>query len=110
MLDRYNSGSSSSSYHGSWTRSAAPLQPSKDSVDERYVTDLPPHMSLPRAKVATVQQHLTSAMFHTYNPRSEYLSPSHQRAMNRYENDDFRYNIPLKERFHQHKFSDVEEF
>lgn len=68
-------------------------------MNERYVTDLPPPMSLPQAKVATVQQYLTSAMFHTYNPRSEYMSPSHPRAMNRHQNNDVRYNIPLQERF-----------
>ena len=79
MWDRYNCVSSPSSYHGSWIRSAALLQPFKGSIDERYVTDLPPPMSLPR-------------------------------AMNRHQNNDFRYNIPLKERFHQQKFNDVEEF
>jgi hypothetical protein len=110
MLDRYNSGSSSSSYHGSWTRSAAFLNPSKDSSDERYATDLPPPMSLPRAKVATVQHHPISTMFHSYNPKSEYITPSDPRAINRHHNNDFRYNVPLQERFHQQKFDDVEEF
>ena len=110
MLARYNSGSSTPSYHGSWTRSGAFLNPSKGSVDERYALDLPLPMSLPRAKVATVQHHLASTMFHSYNPKSECLTPSQQPAIDRHQNNDFRYNIPLQERFQQHKFNDVEEF
>lgn len=110
MLDRYNSESSSSSYHGSWTRSAAFLNPSKDSVDERYITDLPPPVSLPRAKVATAQHHLASTICHSYNQKSDDIIHSHQRAIHSHHDNDFRYNIPLHERFHQQNGHNVPEF
>ena len=60
MLDRYNSETASSSYHESSQRSAAYLNPSKDNTDDRYIADLPPSISLPRANIATVQRHPTS--------------------------------------------------
>ncbi len=102
MLDRYNAETPpSSSYHESSQRSAAFLNPSKDSTnDDRYIAELPPAVPLPRAKVAAFQHHPTSAMFHTYNHQSEYIMESYQPAINKY-NDDFRYNVPLHERFHQ---------
>jgi hypothetical protein len=107
MLDRYNSGSPSPSCHDTWVRSAAALNPSKDSTDDRYVTDLLPPVSFPRAKVATVQHHPISTMFHSYNQQSEYLTQSHQRAINKHHNNDFRYNIPLQERFYQQTINDI---
>jgi hypothetical protein len=110
MLDRYNAGSPSSSCHESWARSAAALNPSKDSSDDRYDTDFHPHVSLPRAKVVTVQYDPVSTMFYSYNPKSEYITQSYQRVINKHNNNDFRYNIPLQERFHQQKLDDTQDF
>jgi hypothetical protein len=107
MLDRYNSESSSSSYHDSLARSAAILNPSKDSSDDRYVEDLPPSVALPRAKVATVQHQPSSTMFQSYNQKSDYITQTYQRAINKHQNNDFRYNIPLQERFYQQNINDI---
>jgi hypothetical protein len=107
MLERYNSGSSSSSFHDTWARSGAFLNPPKNGTDDRYIPDLPPAISLPRAKVATVQHQPISTIFHSYNPKSEYITQSHQQAIPRHQNNDFRYNIPLQERFYQQNINDV---
>jgi hypothetical protein len=68
-------------------------------------------MSLPRAKVATIQRRPISTLFHARNllhPQSENIDHPHQLPLNEY-NDDFLYNIPLQERFHQKKIADVQE-
>jgi len=107
MLERYNSGSPSPSYHDSWARSGAFPNRSKHSNDDRYTADLLPSIALPRAKCATVQHHHPiSAIFRSQNQRSEYLTQSHQQSIKRC-NDDFRYNIPLQERFHQQQIYNV---
>jgi len=111
MLLRYNAESASPSYDSSWTRSVGLLNPSKDSSDDHYIPDLPPPISLPRAKVATVQHRPLSTMFHSRNslhPHPEYIDHSHQLPMNEY-NEDFLYNIQLQERFPQQKITSIQE-
>jgi hypothetical protein len=112
MLVRYNVESASPSNNSSWTRSGGGLlNPSKDSSDDHYLADLPSTMSLPRAKIATVQRHPISTMFHSRNllhPQSEYIDKLHQLPINEY-TEDFQYNIPLQERFHQQKSAGVQE-
>jgi hypothetical protein len=111
MLLLYNTESASPSYDSSWTRSVGLLNPSKDSNDDHYIPDLPPPVSLPRAKVATIQRHPLSTIFQSRNllqPHQEYIDNSHQLPINEY-NEDFRYNIPLEERFNQQKITDVQE-
>jgi hypothetical protein len=101
MLDRYNSGSPSPSYHDSWGRSAAFFNPPKDvNNDDCYVGDLSPPIALPRAKVATVQHNPMPTIFHSNNQQLEYIDQREQRPIGRYI-DDFRYNIPLQDRFQQ---------
>ncbi|CAF1586306.1 unnamed protein product [Rotaria magnacalcarata] len=100
MLDRYNSEASSLSYYDSWAHSATFLNPSKDSIDDQYALNIPPRISLPRAKFDTLQHHSTSTMIDSHNQHSTNITQSHQRAIKRYA-DDFRYNIPIQERFHQ---------
>jgi len=107
MLDRYNSGSPSSSCHDTWAPSAAVLNPSKDSINDRYVLDLPPSVQLSRAKVATIQHHPSSTIFQSYNQKSDYITQTYQRALNKHQNNDFRYNIPLQERFYQQNINDI---
>ena len=48
-------------------------------------------------------------MFQTYNHASEYVDHSQRRAFNR-QLEDFRYNIPLQERFHQHQLMTGQKF
>ena len=108
MLDRYNSGSPSPSYHESWAHSAAYTIPPKDSDEDRYVAD-GPSVTLPRANFVTSPYRQTANMFHSYNQQAAYLSLSEQRIMKKY-NDDFRYNVPLHERFHQQQISDIQEY
>jgi hypothetical protein len=111
MLLRYNAESASPSYDSSWTRSVGLLNPSKDSSDDHYIPDLPPPISLPRAKVATVQHRPLSTMFHSRNslhPHPEYIDHSHQLPTNEY-NEDFLYNIQLQERFPQQKITSIQE-
>ncbi|CAF2598067.1 unnamed protein product [Rotaria sp. Silwood2] len=109
MLDRYNSESSSLSYYGSWAHSATFLNPSKENNDDHYTSDFPPSIPLPRAKFTTLQHHSTSTMLHSHNQHSVNNIQSHQRAIKRYA-DDFRYNVPLQERFHQQQKKGVQEF
>ena len=61
--------------------------------------DLSPPLALPRAKVSTVPYHPPSSLFQTYKSHSEWL----EHVQHRRSTDDFRYNIPLQERFHQHQ-------
>jgi hypothetical protein len=109
MLLRYNTEAASPTYDSPWTRSAGLLNPSKDNSDDHYIPDLPPPVSLPRAKVATVQRHPISTMFHSWNSlqsQSEYVDHSHQQPISEY-NEDLQYNIPLQERFHHQKIPGV---
>jgi hypothetical protein len=108
MLERYHSGSPSPSYHDSWARSAAFSNTPKDINDDGYVADHPP-VTLPRAKVAIVPYHPKATMYHSYNQQSEYIAQSEQRVMKRY-NDDFRYKIPLQERFHQQEIKNMQQY
>ncbi|CAF1415278.1 unnamed protein product [Rotaria sp. Silwood1] len=109
MLNRYNSECSSLSYYGSWAHSATFLNPSKESNDDHYASDFPPSIPLPRAKFTPLQHHSTSTVLHLHNQRSDNIIQSHQRAIKRYV-DDFRYNVPLQERFHQQQKKDIQEF
>lgn len=93
MLERYNSQSSTPSYHDTWPRSAG-LH--KGENDDRY---MPPAVSLPRAKVSTLHYQPTSNIFQSYNHRSKYFT-----GIPKDQQNDFRYNVPLQERFHQEKF------
>jgi hypothetical protein len=111
MLVHYNRESASPSYDNSWTHSADLLNPTKDSNDDHFISDIPSSMSLPRAKVATVQRQTTSTMFHSRNslrPPSEHLDQPYQLPINEYD-EDFRCNIPLQERFHHKKPTNIEE-
>lgn len=112
MLLRYNTESASPSYESSWGHSDSLLNPSKDSSNENYKLDIPANMSLPRAKVATIQRHPISTIFHSRNPlhpQAEYTRHPHQEQPMIEYNEDFRYNIPLNERFHQQKITSVQE-
>ncbi|CAF0973865.1 unnamed protein product [Rotaria sordida] len=109
MLDRYNSECSSLSYYGSWAHSATFLNPSKESNDDHYTSDFPLSIPLPRAKFVSLQHHSTSTTLHAHNQQSEHTTQSNQRAIKRYA-DDFRYNVPLQERFHQQQKKDVQKF
>ncbi|CAF1030745.1 unnamed protein product [Adineta steineri] len=101
MLNRFNAESPmSSSYHDSSDRSVAMLNPTKFSDNDRYSTEMIPSVSLPRAKFSTMQQQQGPTIFHTYNHQSEYIMHSYRKAINKY-NNDFRYNVPLQERFHE---------
>jgi len=111
MLLRYNAESASPSYDSSWTRSVGLLDPSKDITDDHYIPDLPPPISLPRAKVASIQRRPLSTMFNSRNslqPHPEYIEHPHELPMNEY-NEDFRYNIQLQERFPQQKMTNIQE-
>lgn len=101
MLDRYNAVSLSPSCHGTWKHSATDLYPSQDYNDQQCATNIPPPVSLPRAKLATIHYHPTSTRFHSFNAKSEFITKSFQRTTNKQHNNDFRYNIPLHERFYQ---------
>lgn len=109
MLDRYNSESPSPSYHESWARPTALSNPTKMENEDAYVGDPPPHLSLPRAKMSNAASHPASNMFQTYNHSSEYVDHSQRRAFNR-QLEDFRYNVPLQERFHQHQIKTGQKF
>ncbi len=109
MLLRYNNEVGSSSYDNSWTRAADLLNPSKGSnSNDHFIPDIPPATSLPRANVATIQRHRLSTMFQSRN--SFHLQPehSHHLPINDY-NEEFQYNIPLQEKFHQQKVKNVQE-
>ena len=111
MLERYNSQCSSSpSYHDTWPRSAAFLNPSKDVPDDRYVADLPPSVSLPRAKMSTLHYQPISNLFPSYSRKSKYVTQFPQRGMSKDQQNDFRYNVPLQERFHQQNNNNIEKF
>lgn len=109
MLDRYNSECSSPSYYNSWAHSATFLNPSKDGRDDYYLSDIPQPISLPRAKFTTIQQHSTSTMINAHNQKSECITQSHHHAIKNYA-DNFRYNIPLEERFHQQEINNIHGF
>ena len=99
MLDRYHSESSSpSSYYDSWAHSTTFLYPSKYCNDDQIVAEFPPSTTLPRAKFITPKHHSTSRMFHVNNQQSQSIKQFSQRATRKHD-DDFRYNIPLQERF-----------
>jgi hypothetical protein len=107
MLIRYNTESASPSYDSSWMCPSGLLNPTKDNNDDHYIPDLPSPMPLPRAKVATVQRHPISTMFHqrsSLHLQDEYTDHSHQQPINEY-HEDFRYNVPFQERFHQQKIT-----
>lgn len=104
MLTRYNTEPASPSYDDSWARSNELLNPSKDIMD-----DFPPSMSLPRAKLASIQRHPTSTLFQTRNSSllpPEYHDYPHTSSTDQYQ-DDARYNIPLEERCHEKKQAKV---
>lgn len=110
MLLRYNTESTFPSYESSWIHSAGVLNPSKDTNDNHYMLDCPSSILLPRTKVATVQRHFTSTMFDSrklFCSQAEYINDLHQRPINEY-NENFRYNIPLQERFHQQNINSIE--
>ncbi|CAF1102236.1 unnamed protein product [Rotaria magnacalcarata] len=110
MLIRYNTECASPSYDSSWTRSVGFLNPSKDASDEHFMLDLPSSISVPRTNIATVQHQQKSTMFHSrksLHQQSEYIDYRHQRPISEC-NENFRYNIPLQERFYQQKTSDIE--
>jgi len=111
MLLRYNAEPASPSYDNSWIRSGGLLNSSKEISDDHFIPDPSSYMSFPRMKVATVQRYPISTMFHSRNPlhpESEDIDHSHQLPINEC-NEDFLYNIPLQERFHQEKTTGAQE-
>lgn len=113
MLQRYNTETESPSCDNSWPRTDDDLlNPAQDnSNDKHYISDIPPPMSLPRAKVATIKRHSLSTMFHSRNSiplQSDSIDHSHQLPDNEY-HEDFKYNIPLEEKFHQQKQTNLQE-
>ena len=115
MLQRYNAESASPSYDQSWTQSGGFLIPFKDTSDDHYMPDISEPIPLPRAKVATIQRHPTSTMFHSHHsltpqvPSSTERHPHHpSRFVSEY-NEAFQYNIPLQERFHHEKILNEQE-
>ena len=113
MLTRYNTEPASPSYNDSWARSNELLNPSKDNNDDhRFMTDFPTSMSLPRANLASIQRHPTSTLFQTRNNSPllppEYHDYPHSSSTDEYK-DNARYNIPLEERCHQKKTSNIHE-
>lgn len=105
MLHRYHSEGESPSYDSSWTRSSGLLNPGKDISDDHFLPDLsvtsPPPISLPRAKVATIQRHPLSSMLHSRNsfhPNTENIDHVHQLPLNAY-----------NEQFHQQKITNMQE-
>ena len=109
MLLRYNNESTASpSYDSSWAHSDALLNPAKDNNNDYHIFDIPAPLPLPRAKIATVQRRPLSAILHSRSslqPPIDYISQPHQRPISEI-NGDFRYNIPLEERFYQDKLTD----
>ena len=108
MLRCYNTDSASPSYDSSWTRSVGLLNPGKDMNDDHFLTNPPVPLTLPRANVATVQRQLTSTMFQSRNfnhPQPEYIDQAHQLPTN----EDFRYNIPLNDRFQSNKITNLQD-
>ena len=89
MLVRYNAESTSSSYDSSWAPTNSLLNPPKDPSIDYRMSDAPPPLSLPRAKLATIQRRPLSTMFRS---RNEPLQDD--------SNEDVRYNVPLDERFY----------
>jgi hypothetical protein len=87
---------------------AAPFAISPRDAEDRYINESAP-VTLPRAKVITSPIRPTATKYHSYNPQSPYFSQFEQRIVKKY-NDDFRYNIPLSERFHQREMNRVEEY
>lgn len=113
MLDRYNKDQSPTpSYHESWAWHVSIPKPVKENHEERRAEDLFPPLTLPRAKVASIPQHPASNMYQSYNSPNQYLDrmqqPSLQTGIDSY--DDFRYNIPLQERFHQQQIRNTQGF
>jgi hypothetical protein len=108
MLVRYNTESVPSSQGSSWMGPSGLLNPAKDNNDDHYIPDLPTPMSSSRAKVATIQRRPISAMFHPHHLPSDYPDPTNQQSMSEY-NEDFRYNVPLEERYYHEKISRVQE-
>lgn len=107
ILDRYNHDQSPTpSYHESWARHVSMPRSNKGSSDTRHHEESFPPLTLPRAKVATVEQHPTTNRYMpSYNSPTEYTDHRLQQQQLQPSNtdtyDDFRYNIPLQERFHQ---------
>ena len=111
MLLRYNTESASPLYDSSWTRSTGPLVPSHGSSEDHFLTDLPSSTTLPRAKVATIQRHPTSSMFHSHQSfpsQLEYGDYPHRRSNSGY-NEAFQYNVPSEDRFHQENHTGLQE-
>lgn len=110
MLYRYNSETLSSSLHGSYGHLGIVSDPSKDYSDDLRMSDVSPSVPLPRAQVGVIQPNSVSKSFHLNNQKSQFTTQSHQQIMNKQYNDDFRYNIPLHERFYQQKIHHTHEF
>ncbi len=114
MLVRYNTEAASPSCDTSWIHSVNLLNPSKDNNndDHYFIPDIPSSKPIPRSKVATFQCRPPSTLFQPRNslqPPSEYpFDPQHQSPIDD-QNEDFRYNIPLQERFHQQKTMNIQE-
>ncbi|CAF1358252.1 unnamed protein product [Adineta ricciae] len=89
MLIRYNAESTLSSYDCSWAPTESLLNPPKDPSIDYRISDVPAPLSLPRAKLATIQRRPLSTMFRS---RNEHLQDD--------SNEDVRYNVPLDERFY----------
>lgn len=118
MLERYNAESASPSFDQSWSRPGGYLMPSKEISDDHFIPDISEPVTLPRAKVATIQRHPTSTMFqarHSLTPRvpssNEQRHHHHHllpRPISEY-NEGFQYNIPLQERFYHEKILNEQE-
>ncbi|CAF1577764.1 unnamed protein product [Adineta ricciae] len=89
MLVRYNAESTCSSHDNSWAPTDSLLNPPKDPSIDYRISDVPLPLTLPRAKLATIQRRPLSTMFRSRNERLQDDS-----------NEDIRYNVPLDERFY----------
>lgn len=87
---------------------------SKDNSDDHFIPDIPEPVNLPRAKLATIQRHPTSTMFHGRHsftsqvPSSAERHPHLPRPLSEY-NGGFQYTIPSDDRFRHEKILNEQE-
>lgn len=101
MLQRYHSESSSLSLHDTWPRKSGRESQIKAKSISRYVPDIPPSTTLPRPIFGTIRNYPTSTLLPSHSKQFGYINDNHPQSIHRQQHNDFRYNIPLQERFHQ---------
>jgi len=104
VFDQFNTSCTSTSSSNTWTGPSLNTFPKRMKQD-----DLSAPLALPRAKLSTVRYPTTSSLFKTYRSPLKYVEPIDPRPHHRSQND-FRYNIPLQERFYQPQAREFQKF